>query len=56
MIQTAECDAMVRTIEIGSNLQVQGDQVGVLSDGRIVVRVGSRDFTGFPIPVVRAAA
>ncbi|MFC3088772.1 hypothetical protein [Tabrizicola soli] len=55
MTQTAECGAMVRTIGIGSNLQVQGDQVGALPDGRIVIRVGSREFTGFPIPVVRAA-
>ena len=46
---------MVRTIGFGTNLQVQGDQVGTLPDGRIVIRVGNREFIGFPIPVVRAA-
>ena len=46
---------MLRTIEIGSSLQVQGLVVQNLSDGRVVVRVDDKHFTGWPIPIVRAA-
>lgn len=46
---------MLRTIEIGSSLQVQGMLVRNLPDGRAVVQVDSKYFTGWPIPVVRAA-
>ena len=44
---------MLRTIQIGSCIQVQGVLVRSLSDGRIVVSDGSREFTGAPIPMVR---
>lgn len=46
---------MLRTIMIGSSLQVQGVMVRSLPDGRITVRVDGRLFTGHPIPVFRAA-
>jgi hypothetical protein len=46
---------MLRTITIGSSLQVQGLMVRTLPDGRITIRVDDRLFTGYPIPVIRAA-
>jgi len=46
---------MLRTIQIGSCIQVQGVLVRSLSDGRIVVSVGNREFTGSPIPMLRSA-
>jgi hypothetical protein len=46
---------MLRTIQIGTCIQVQGILVRNLNDGRIVVSVGSREFTGSPIPMLRAA-
>ncbi|WP_202903878.1 hypothetical protein [Halocynthiibacter namhaensis] len=45
---------MVRTILLGSCVSVQGTFVRALTDGRIVVRVGTQDFKGAPI-VPRAA-
>ena len=44
---------MIRTIQIGSCVSVQGLLVRRLPDGRMVVRVGSRTFTG--VPVAQAA-
>ena len=46
---------MLRTIRIGSSLQVQGVMVRCLADGRITVRVDGKLFTGHPIPLFRAA-
>lgn len=39
---------MVKTLVIGSCVSVQGRFVGNLADGRIVVAVGDRQFTGYP--------
>jgi hypothetical protein len=41
---------MLRTISIGSTLQVQGVPVGHTPDGRLMVRDGSRIFAGQPVP------
>ncbi len=40
---------MLRTIILGTCVQVHGTFVRALSDGRIVVSVGDRDFAGQPI-------
>jgi len=40
---------MLRTIELGSCVSVQGMLVNTLPDGRISVRVGDRVFTGLPV-------
>ncbi|MGH1369980.1 MAG: hypothetical protein ACRBCL_15315 [Maritimibacter sp.] len=39
---------MVRTIVMGNYASVQGLVVRELSDGRLVVSVGSREFVGKP--------
>ncbi|WP_256377569.1 hypothetical protein [Oceanicola sp. D3] len=44
----------MRTIVVGSCVSVQGTFVKALSDGRVVVRVGERDFTGRPVETVAA--
>ncbi len=41
---------MLRTISIGSTLQVQGVPVGTATDGRLIVRVGEAVFAGQPVP------
>lgn len=46
---------MVRTITLGSCVSVQGVFVRDLADGRIVVRVGGREFVGWPIASAKAA-
>lgn len=46
---------MVRTIEMGSHVLVQGEFVRKLSCGKIVIRVGSQLFKGLPIASTRAA-
>ena len=46
---------MLRTIQIGSCIQVQGFLVRSLDDGRIVISDGSREYTGAPIPTLRSA-
>lgn len=40
---------MLRTIQIGSCISVQGTLEAVLADGKIVVRVDDRLFTGRPV-------
>ncbi len=40
---------MVKTITIGSCVSVQGNLVQSLSDGRMVVQVGTQRFTGQPV-------
>lgn len=39
---------MVKTLVIGSCVSVQGRLVRNLADGRIVIAVGDRQFTGYP--------
>lgn len=40
---------MLRTIQIGSCVSVQGLLAKQLSDGKIVVRVGDKTFEGTPV-------
>ncbi|MCV2867371.1 hypothetical protein OEW28_01855 [Defluviimonas sp. WL0002] len=40
---------MLRTIVIGSCVQVQGTLERVLSDGRLQIRVGNKLFEGYPV-------
>ncbi len=40
---------MIRTIELGTCVSVQGVFVRALTDGRIVIRTDSREFAGFPV-------
>ena len=48
---------MLRTITIGSSLMIQGFVIGTAPDGRLMVRVGERIFTGHPVPsLTRKAA
>jgi hypothetical protein len=49
---------MVRTIEIGSCVSVQGTLVRQLADGRVVIRVDDRLYEGVPVarPIAKAAA
>ncbi|MCK8463249.1 hypothetical protein MUY35_05230 [Aliiroseovarius sp. S1339] len=46
---------MLRTIVLGSCVMVQGQYVRDLSDGRIVVRVEDRLFSGHPVKQRKAA-
>ena len=46
---------MLRTIVVGSCVSVQGLMVGQMSDGKIMVKVDDKTFTGFPVPTFRAA-
>jgi hypothetical protein len=41
---------MLRTITIGSTLQIQGVPVGHTADGRLLVRDGERVFAGQALP------
>ena len=45
---------MLRTISLGSCVSVQGVYVRTLSDGRILVRVGAREFVGQPVTMQAA--
>ena len=40
---------MVRTLTLGSCVSVQGILVRTLDNGKLVVRVGERFFTGAPV-------
>ena len=40
---------MLKTIVIGSCVSVQGLFVRRLDNGKVVVRVGARDFAGLPV-------
>ncbi|MEN8892063.1 hypothetical protein [Planktotalea arctica] len=40
---------MLRTIIMGTCVQVQGTFVRALADGRIIVAVGDRNYTGRPV-------
>jgi len=41
---------MLRTITIGSSIQVQGFLVGTATDGRMMIRVGEQVYFGVPVP------
>jgi hypothetical protein len=41
--------AMIRTIQIGSCVSVQGLLVKLLDNGKMIVRVGERLFEGVPV-------
>ena len=43
---------MMKTITMGSYVSVQGTFVRALQNGKIVVRVGSRDYEGYPVSAV----
>ncbi|WP_176559269.1 hypothetical protein [Rubellimicrobium roseum] len=40
---------MLRTIQIGTCMSVQGLLVRQLDDGRVVIRVGSKTYKGYPV-------
>ncbi|SMX41342.1 hypothetical protein OCA8868_02483 [Octadecabacter ascidiaceicola] len=40
---------MLRTISVGTHVQVQGILVKTLANGRVVVSVGDREFEGTPV-------
>ncbi len=44
---------MMSTIVLGSCVQVQGDFVRTLGDGRVAVRVGERIYQGMPVASTR---
>jgi hypothetical protein len=48
---------MLRTIEVGTCMSVQGVVIRELEDGRVVVRVNDRLYTGLPVnqPLPKAA-
>jgi hypothetical protein len=46
---------MLRTIELGSCVSVQGLVVGRLSDGKIMVKVDEKTFVGYPLTPVPAS-
>jgi hypothetical protein len=46
---TSKGDAMLKTIMIGRSISVQGFLEKTLPDGRLIVRVGQRLFTGQPV-------
>jgi hypothetical protein len=45
---------MLRTIILGSCVSVQGVYVRTLADGRVMVRVGAREFAGQPVTLQAA--
>ena len=47
---------MLRTIEIGTCMAVQGLVVRHLDDGRITIRIADRLYTGFPVGHTMAKA
>ena len=40
---------MVKTITVGKYISVQGLWVRTRADGRVVVRVGTREYVGWPV-------
>jgi hypothetical protein len=40
---------MLRTIAVGSHVQIQGLFVRALENGKVIVAVGSREYEGKPI-------
>lgn len=47
---------MVKTITVGDYITVQGVWVRNLADGRMVVRVGTKEYIGRPVQKVLAEA
>ncbi len=47
---------MVKTITLGDYISVQGLWVRNLADGRMVVRVGEKEFVGHPVERALARA
>jgi hypothetical protein len=47
--QTGKGIRMLRTIQIGTCMSVQGQLVRKLDDGRITIRVGAKLYTGTPV-------
>ncbi|WP_238367571.1 hypothetical protein [Mesobacterium pallidum] len=46
---------MLRTINVGNYISIQGQFVQTLSDGRVSVRVGNQVYTGKPVGSTKAA-
>lgn len=46
---------MLRTINVGNYISIQGQFVKTLADGRVSVRVGSQVYTGKPVGNCKAA-
>ena len=46
---------MLRTITIGSYISIQGQFVRSLPDGKAVIRVGDREYSGTPVMPREAA-
>ena len=46
---------MLRTISLGSCVFVQGPVVAQLADGKVVIKVDGRNYTGVPVSSVRAS-
>ncbi len=46
---------MLKTIIVGTCVSVQGIFVRNLPNGKMVVRVGDRDFVGYPVEAAIAA-
>lgn len=40
---------MLRTITVGTHVQIQGLFVKALENGKVVVSVGSREYEGHPV-------
>ena len=47
---------MIRTITVGSCISVQGMFIKRLENGKVVVRVGDKTFTGRPVDTGKRAA
>ncbi len=46
---------MLRTINIGTCISVQGVLVAQRTDGKLVIQVDGKTFVGHPVPSIRAA-
>ena len=45
---------MLRTINIGTCISVQGVLVAQRTDGKLVIQVDGKTFVGHPVPSIRA--
>ena len=43
---------MLRTITVGSHVQIQGLLVRTLENGRVVISVGDREYEGKPVKLL----
>lgn len=46
---------MLRTINVGSCVSVQGVLVAQLNNGQVVIEVDQKRYTGYPVASVRAS-